>query len=384
MANGLSEVTEPSAGWDRYAHWRKGPARVVLLILLLTMALAAWAPGMPRSLADAPDLDPATAAKTGLLSSASAEKENEKDNDLLLYRRIAARVSAGENYYQAATELQRKSGYPVAPGLTVRLPTLAFITAALGQKGLVILNYALVLAALVFAFRRIAGEPGGDPVKLVATALLLVGISTSMQPQFLSLHEVWAAELMVLSFALHRPEKGKWIGAWIAAAAAVAVRELALPFVLLMGVMALWRGARREALAWGVLVALFLGGMNWHLSLAEAHIRPDDPVSPSWLTLQGIGGWLYKVEHSSLLNLAPQAIAGPLAVLSIFGWTGWKSQAGLFGALLSIGYAVVFMIAGRYNNFYWGVIAVPFLFLGLTWMPFALRGLIEALLGKRA
>ncbi|MFM5931420.1 MAG: hypothetical protein ACKOPQ_10960 [Novosphingobium sp.] len=381
------EVTRPAAAipeWDRYAHWQRGPAQLVLAVLLLLMALAAWAPGMPRDLADAPDLETTASAPQSAPAAQAAPGDGEKDNDLLLYRRIAERVAQGDDYYQAATELQRSSGYPVAPGFTVRLPTLAFVTAAMGPVGLVALNYALVLAALFFTFRRFAHEPGGDGVKLIGTALLLVGLSTLLPAEFLSLHEVWAAELMVLSFGLHRPDQGKWIAALLAAAAALFVRELALPFVLLMGALALWRGARTEAMGWAALVVLFGAAMIWHLGLAEAQIRPDDPVSPSWLSLQGIGGWLYKVEHSSLLNVAPQVIAGPLAVLAVFGWTGWKSQAGLFGALLSAGYAVAFMIAGRYNNFYWGVIVVPFLFLGLVWMPYSLRGLIEAAVGKTA
>jgi hypothetical protein len=378
----VEEVKAQAAtpAFDRYAHWRQGPARIALAVLLLLMALAAWAPGMPRELAEAPDLAPQSSAP----AAAQAVIEGEKDNDLLLYRRIAERVARGDDYYASATELQRVNGYPVAPGFTVRLPTLAYVTAALGAKGLVALNLLLVFAALAFTFRRLAAEPGGSEIKLVGTALLLVGLSTSMSAQFLSLHEVWAAELMVLSFALHRPDKGQWVAAWIAAAAAIAVRELALPFVLLMGAMALWRGARREAVAWALLVALYAAALVWHLSLAEAQIRPGDAVSPSWLALEGIGGWLYKVEHSSLLNLFPQVVAGPLAVLAVFGWTGWNSHAGRFGALLSLGYALAFMIAGRQNNFYWGVIAVPFLFLGLAWMPFALRSLIETARGKAA
>lgn len=383
-------VEEVKAGqaapaFDRYARWRKRPARLALAVLLLFMALAAWAPGMPRELADAPDLAPQSAASVAAGAAVSSQVgEAEKDNDLLLYRRIAEHVAQGDDYYAAATGLQRANGYPVAPGFTVRLPTLAYVTAALGPKGLVALNLLLVFAALAFMYRRFAVEPGGDAVKLVGTALLLVGLSTSMPAEFLSLHEVWAAELMVLSFALHRPDQGKWIAALLVAAAAIAFRELALPFVLLMGAMALWRGSRREALAWALLVALFAAAMVWHLNLAEAQIRPGDTLSPSWLALEGIGGWLYKVEHSSLLNLFPQAIAGPFAVLAVFGWTGWNSHAGRFGALLSLGYALAFMVAGRQNNFYWGVMAVPFLFMGLAWMPFALRSLIDAARGTPA
>lgn len=380
MADGVIKGAAGEPEWDRYAGWRQGPARAALLVLLLCAALCAWAPGMPRELSDAPSV--AQSAPAPVTAPALPRAEGaEKDNDLRLYRLIAERVARGDDYYASATALQRANGYPVAPGLTVRLPTLAFLTAWLGLRGIVALNYALVLAALFFTFRRFTREPGGQRVALVATALLLVGLATGMAADFLVLHEVWAAELMVLSFALHRPDKRQWAGAWLAAAAGLAIRELALPFVLLMGAMALTRGDRREGAGWLALVMLFAVALVWHLSLAQAQIRPDDPVSPTWLAFEGIGGWLYKVEHSSVLNLLPQVVAGPLVVLGVFGWTGWKTPAGAFAALLSIGYAVAFMIAGRQNNFYWGVIIVPFLFMGLGWMPFALRSLIGAARG---
>ena len=40
---------------------------------------------------------------------------------------------------------------------------------------------------------------------------------------------------------------------WIAAALALAIREHALPFVLLLGAIAAWRGDWRQARAWALL-----------------------------------------------------------------------------------------------------------------------------------
>ena len=45
------------------------------------------------------------------------------------------------------------------------------------------------------------------------------------------------------------------------AALALAIREHALPFVLLLGAMAVWRRDWKEAAAWGALVAVFCGAM---------------------------------------------------------------------------------------------------------------------------
>lgn len=214
--------------------------------------------------------------------------------------------------------------------------------------------------------------------------LVFVGLSTAMQPRYTVLHEVWAAELMALSFALHRPAQGKWLAALLAAAAALAIRELALPFVLLMAAYALWHRRWKEGAAWTCLIALFLVALKVHLNLAEAQIRPGDPVSPSWLVFGGLQGFLYKVINSSSLSLLPTFLAGPLAILAVFGWTGWKTEMGQFASFLLLGYALAFMIAGRDNNFYWGVIVTPVLAMGLAMVPHVGKSLWRRAVEKTA
>lgn len=367
----MTETAGEIAGvpaWDRFARWPQGLARAALLALAVLLVLCAWAPGMKSELADAPDL--AASAKPTEAPPASGEK----DNDLRLYRLITERVAAGENYYQAATEQQRASGYPVAPGLTVRLPTLALISARVGQGGLAVLGVALLLGALAANYRRFAGEGDGS-LKRIVTGLLLISVSANFRLEFAVLHELWLAGLLALSFGLHRPEQGRWIGAWLAAAAALAIRELALPYVLLMAAFALWHRRWREGAAWSALALVFGVALACHLQAAESFVRPGDPHSPPWLVFGGLGGMLYKLIHSSVLNVLPQVLAGPLVVLGIFGWCGWRSGAGAFASLLLLGYALAFMIAGRDNNFYWGVTVVPILFMGLAFAPFSLASL---------
>lgn len=341
--------------WDRFAAWPRLTAQVLLAVVALMLVLAAWAPGMTQGLKDAPGLEPVPQVAASAPSNAvTADEAGDKDNDLRLYRLINERVARGDPYYAAATELQRENGYPVAPGLTVRLPTLAFVSAWLGTTGTRIAGVLLLLAVLATNWHRLQAEPGGERFALIGTVLMLLGLSTSIHFQFAVLHEVWAAELMALSFGLHRPAEGKWLAAWLAAAAALSVRELALPFVLLMAAFALWNRRWKEAGAWIVLVAAFALALAVHVHLAEAQLRPGDPVSPPWLVFGGLGGLLYKVIHSSSLNLLPAFLAGPAIVLALLGWSGWKTPAGAFASLLTLGYALAFMIAGRDNNFYWG------------------------------
>jgi hypothetical protein len=225
--------------------------------------------------------------------------------------------------------------------------------------------------------------------RLFGIALLFVGMANGVHYPFLVLHEVWAAELMVLSFGLHRPRgpgdpEGRWLGALLAAGAALAIRELALPFVLLMAAYAAWRRNWRETAAWAALIVVFVAAMAVHLHFADAQMRPGDPASPPWLVFGGLQGWLYKVIHASSLTVLPTVIAGPLVILAVFGWTGWRAPMADFATLLVLGYGLAFMIAGRDNNFYWGVIITPILFMGFAMLPFAAASLWLRATGRTA
>jgi hypothetical protein len=357
--------------FDRFARWPRPLARAALAVLAIMLVFAAWAPGY----APPPPAPPKVVVTD---ASGQTHVKKEDDNDLRLYRIIIDRVRRGDNYYVAATEEQRANNYPVAPGFTVRLPTLAFVSAALGTTGLIALEVVLFGAMMVAMMRRLEDEPGSEQYRLLALALLMTGIASGLNYHYNVLHEIWSAQLIALSLALHRPQQGRWVGALAAAALAVAVRELALPFVLLMAAQALWRRRRGESAAWAALVALFVAAMVVHLHFANAQVRPGDPLSPSWLVLGGLNSLVYKVVNSTFLSLLPVWIAGPAVVLCLFGWTAWKSPLGDVGALLVLGYAVAFMIAGRDNNFYWGVLITPVLFMGGAFVRLGLPSLWRA------
>lgn len=357
------------ASWNRFAPLPASTARWVLagFALLLALAVLTW----PEAPAEAP-ASPATASvPTGPVTATP-----QRDTDLQLYDRIAARVRAGEDYYAAAIAEQRAADFPVKPGFAVRLPTLAYLTAALGQGGLALLAAALGLVTLAAWWRRLGEEPGAQEHRTIAMLLLVVGAAMGLKAQYLVLHEVWAGMLIALALALNRPYR--WGGAWIAAALALAIREHALPFVLLLGAMAMWRGDWRQARAWALLVALFAAGMAWHLQEVSQHLLPADRPSPSWLALRGLAGWTGNVVASSSLYLLPGWLAAPLALLPLLGWAAWKSQLGLTATLFQAGYGLLFMIAGRDNNFYWSLVTVPTWFVGLAFVPQALGALWHA------
>ena len=356
--------------WERFAQWPPGAAILVIgvsLALLLLAALTVRSDLLPGGSGN-PDTAPSAATAAAAPAQAAT-----RDTDLLLYDRIAERVGAGENYYRVAVEEQRARDFPVRPGLAVRLPTLALISGMLGPWGMGGLAVLLGLGTLAAWFWRLEHERGGSDYRVYVLLLLVIGMAGGFKPQYLALHEVWAGVLLALALALHR--RGRWLGSFIAAGLALFLRELALPFVLLMGALAFFRGDRREGMAWCGLVLVFALCLALHLAHVAQVTGPADPLSPSWFALRGMGGWTSNVILSSPLYLLPGWLAAPLVLLPLLGWAGWKTDLGLAGFLLCLGYGAAFMIAGRDANFYWALVVMPVWFIGLAFLPRTVAGL---------
>ncbi|MCJ2188736.1 hypothetical protein [Novosphingobium beihaiensis] len=369
----------PSGAGNRFACWSPHLARAVLAILVLLLLASALVP-----IAKPGSRSPWSGPVEGPVSTASkaGAPDEPYDEDIALYEVAIERIAHGENYYDFIVPEQRSRDYPVNPGLAVRLPTLAYLDAWLGTPGQIAAALALMLGIVAAWWRRF-GEEGVSPrARRIATALVFVGASLGLNRHYFPLHELWAGGLIALSFGLHRigvnGQGGRWTGAFCAAALALAIREHALPFVLLMAAAALWYRNWKEAAAWSALAAVFLAALAVHLSLVARDVLPTDPHSAPWLVMRGLSGWLGNVVQSSNLRWLPHFLAGPAVILMTFGWLGMKGRGGLFGFLLSAGYGVAFMLAGRWDNFYWGAMIAPAMFAGIVFAPRALAELTAA------
>lgn len=364
-----------TADWQRFAGWSPAAARLALGVLLIFMALAAVTPLT---------VGKGEAAKSPPIGAGAAPAvKQERFDDLRLYDAVIARMQGGERYYDVIVEEHRKLPFPVRPGFAVRLPTLAWVAALIGPAGLLGTSFILLGAIVLAWWRRLGEEPGGAERRPLAMTLLLVGSSFLLVRYFHVLHELWAGGLLALAFGLHRPGR-RFAGAVAVAALALAVRETALPFVLLALAMAAWNRDWRECVAWTGLAAAFVALWSLHLELIAAQVLPGDPLSPPWITLRGLSGALSALILPTPLRFLPATLAGPAMVLVVFGWTAWRSAAGAFGTLLVLGYALAFMIAGRPENWYWGALLTPVVFVGLAFAPAGLRSLMRSAFPARA
>lgn len=358
-----------TAAARRFSDWGVNAARLLLVVVaVFTLAAALGGSAAPRPVA--------VSVQSVLPAGAGQGAALLRDADLLLYGNIVERVAAGDNYYDAALAEQRARSFPVRPGFAVRLPTLAMIQALIGPTGTMAAS-VLLLAAIGVAWWRRFGEEGvSGSDRRIAVALVIAGSSFLLNRYYHNLHELWAGGLIALSLGMHRA--GRWGGALAVVAVALAIRELVLPLVLLMAAMAGWHRRWRETAAWGALALGFAALLEWHHAVLASQTSLADPVGPHWLSLRGLPGWIGNVIESSQLHLLPIALAGPIAVLALLGWAGRRTPAGATTTLLLLGYGAAFMIAGRANNFYWGLIVTPVLFAGLAFAPSALADLWTA------
>ncbi len=303
--------------------------------------------------------------------------------DMMLFRDIVAQMDGGKDFYVAATELQRAHHYPTRPFVTVREPTLYVAASEFGWSMLNVVE--MVLAGLVVVVWLLALPP---PVmwleKLVGAgcvaAACLAPIATSLTP----MSETWCGLLLGLALGLMMWKRARWWMPVIVITAALALRELALPFVLLAAVFALWERRWKELAAWVAVLALFAAGLAWHAANVSSVQLPTDLHSPGWSGVLGLRGVLLALKSTTILNQLPAQLGLVIALLPALGWLALEGRRGAFAVLLLFGYALMIALFSRSDNFYWGFTMVPAWFAGLALVPRAMVQLYRAITRPRS
>ena len=299
---------------------------------------------------------------------------NAKLTDPMLYSQVAARVGNGDSYYTAAAELHREGGFPLKPFVTMRLPTLAYLTGYLGSKASFVLFLALI-GAVVVGWMRAAIQGGlSKPMTIALCGLIGMSCAILINPITSVLHDAWAGLLIALALALWR--EGRFWPSLIVGLAAALIRENAAAFLLLMGAAAAIEQRWREVLCWAGAVAIMIVVLKLHHDAVALVVRDDDIVSSGW---QAHGGWpmlVIATKFCTPLLLLPRWLAAFLLPLALFGWASWKHPLALRVTGLLLGYGAMIMLFARVQNFYWALLMAPLLLGGLALVPRAFARLI--------
>lgn len=368
MAQAVNPLSE-----SRFAGISKLHAALILALLAVAVIVSAWNP-VPTG--------PVTTATTGaLVLDKSKGPSTADDEDLVLYRTINKRIANGEPYYPVTAHELRVGNYPLRPFITFRFPTLAYVQASLGPTLSIGLLWILALATLAVWWTRLDGVFANPRRRLTGLLLVCAGCAIVARGHYYVMHELTAGLLLATALALYRPDR--WLPSVLVAALALLVRELALPFILLMGAFALYHRRWREFGAWSIVIIAFAGLLYLHAQQVAAVTTPTDPASQGWAKMGGWSAFIRTYAMTSALRIMPDALSAAGVVLALFGWFSWRSETGLFGALLFSGYGLFFMLFGRPENFYWGMLLAPAFILGLAFLPRALADLAAAFTAKQ-
>jgi hypothetical protein len=309
--------------------------------------------------------------------SVSAQKalSNSTSSDAEVYRSILDRVNTGENYYEVAVNELRTKGYATKPFFNVRLPLLACLSAKLLNPE--IARWLLILLSLaMFVMWLLVLSKMSGPYIMLLGGLLLQGtiVSCFTNTAFL-FHEVWAGVLIAFSIAVYSHNRMLSVTAGLLA---LFIRELSLPFAVVMLLLAYKQDRRKEAICWLIGIAAFFLYLFIHAKTVSGFLNDTDQANAPWIRF---GGWsfvLLTTKWTLPTFFTPLWIDAILLPVILIGVTGCRGDLGKRLAL-SIGiYVFAFAVAGRDDNYYWGLMYAPLLPLGLIYAPPALVDLCKA------
>ena len=323
------------------------------------MSLAALQPGLARVRTPAVAVLALALLILGLVAGVQpAPRGGPPGDDSILYRRVIEDVRAGQGYYGAAIREQRAEGYPLRPFVTVRTPLLAEALARLPGPPAPQVAAGLLALIVVAAWAWRLREEARRPVGAVLGLLFLFGsAAAAIYPRAYMQHELWSGLLLSLALALYGPRS--WPASLVLVLAAAAVRELAAPVLGLMAAMALLDGRRREALAWAGAALLYAAGLAWHALEVTRLTTPADGASSGWLAL---GGWpfvLLQMKWNALLLGLPAPAIALVAALVVLGLAGLRGPREARAAATLTAFGLAFLVLGRVDNAYWGLLITP-------------------------
>lgn len=361
----MSMWHDPVGWWEGLDRPLRHLPRAGAVAMLAALALAMVWSAVSVSTSGAPTLQP---------SQASAASEG-GEGDLALYARISQRVIAGEDYYAAAMAEQRAGNYPTRPFFTVRLPTLAMLHKAIGLSRTSYLALALLVAAVLAFLWRL--RTGVAPLeRAMAGVMLLFGGAAALTPEAGLIHELFAGLLLTLALAIYSPSR--WWPSLVLAGLALAIRELAAPFMLLWLVFALSRKRWPEAAGILATLAIFAIGMALHAHWVAGQQLPGDQLSQGWNALAGPLLPLAALSRLTVLLFLPLWLAAPLAILPLLGWMSFGGRLGLFASLWFAGFFFAMALFARPENFYWVQLTLPAYLAGFAFVPRAFGDLAHA------
>ena len=291
----------------------------------------------------------------GLLNIGSINSNQAKKGaDLECQRAIVGRIHAGEGYYEAADRELRRGGYPTQSIFNWRLPFLALFLGSLPdiEMGRWI-GIGLAAVTLLLWIQTLKKEKTFGQTLIGSLLLTGVLVYGGVSNVFFA-HEFWAGTCITLSLIAYC--RGWLILSLGSGLCALLFRELSLPFVIVMMIMALIEKRRKESLFWLLEIIAFSLILLIHYYFLKEFVRDVNFAQKrGWMAF---GGWpfvLKTIQMHPFLILNPAWLNAILIPLLLLGLSGWKGELGTRVSLSVYAYILSFLVLGQPFNVYWGV-----------------------------
>lgn len=297
------------------------------------------------------------------------------DAEIAFHASIVEAVRHGVDYYSALAQAPHGADAPVRSLASFPLPALSVIAAHLPPAFAAALLYALAATVLYVWSGRLSPAFRRPAMRFAVPLLLAAGMTRLVETDAAVLPETWAGLLIALSLAVRtRDRRIESVGFGLAA---MLICETAALYAALMALFAWIERERRESLGWMVALAVLGAAILAHAAAAEITAPLDLTASA-----MRVGAFVQWVSGATALSLAPRALAGPIVVLALFGWAGWRDPLALraLGTFCVFAALTAFTTAGAWTSA--SLVAAPLL-VGLVFVPDALGDLVRAALDKR-
>lgn len=298
-------------------------------------------------------------ATTALLSAPQPRTDLSPDsyNDVELFGTIASRLRGGEGYYAVSGQEMRLRGYPTGHPFNWRTPlhlsAIASVPPTVAAVLWACLGAVLVLTTAYVTFKSSLA----DPIVVIVATFMQVGFVLTLSPVAMSLMaEAWSGALLGLSalgFVVRRSRFAITLGL-----AALFCRELAAPFCVACGLMAITRRRWYESAAWISGAASYAIYYALHVNQVRSHVSATDRVRElSWIRFDGFTFLLATIKWHFWLHFTSTVVVA--LVFSLICAGIMSSRTPWMIRLTASIYGVFFMAIGLPFNQYWGLVAWP-------------------------
>lgn len=290
--------------------------------------------------------------------------------DSSAYFEILDLMRGGWGYYHAAHDVLLARGYGTASVFNWRTPAWPVLLAYLPSiEWAQVLLAALALVALLLAYRMVRAE-SNFPLAILTILSVLANLAAINASNSIVFTEVASGVLILLSVVSYGNRQSAM--GLVASLAALFIRELAAPYVLLCIAFAVSRKNRRELLGWFFGLLAYLAYFVWHwIEVSRQLGVADRAYREGWIQFGGIKFVLATAHFNGVLSLAPLWLTAALLPAALIGLFAWPQ--GLRAALTVSIYLCIFAMVGKPFNYYWGALYTPVLMLGLPWAIPAMR-----------